>query len=132
MSNPRIFSCKAAACVEPMADSKEWSIYLYNEEKFAFDCVELIGFGHSGGGHGSFDKLGLKFDNVPSKSWLRLWRDDDFELRMYMRLRICADQSESCFLVDFPKVYRRKKALPIVPGIGLTGVTAPLELFGNH
>jgi len=121
------FSCRAAACIERLADEKEWSIYLLNDEGFPFDRVELLSFGHSWGGSGKVEEIGLEISDFPSGGWLRVWRDDDFEMRMYLQVLIEARGQRQKLLADFPKVYRRKLNLPLVEPIGLPGVVVPLE-----
>ena len=121
------FSCRAAACIERLVDGKEWSIYLLNDEDFTFDRVKILSFGHSLGGSGKVEEIGLEINDFPSGGWLRVWRDDDFENRMYMQILIETRGQRQNLLADFPKVYRRKPILPLIEPIGLPGVVVPLE-----
>lgn len=116
--------------MERLDDGKEWSIFLRNDENFIFDNVHVIGFGHSFGGGGSAKETDLAIRPFPIGKWINVWRDDDFEMRMHMTVRIEADGRKRKFMADFPKLYRRKKNLPPVEGIGLPGIVIPLELIG--
>lgn len=125
------FSCRAAACLNPKKDAKEWSIFFINDEHFTFDKVVLIGFGHSFGGMGSVEEIGSSFYSFPPNIWTQLWFDSDFEMRMSFTILVKACGRQEKLLADFPKLYRRKKSLKIVERIGLPGVVVPLEPLIN-
>ena len=127
MSEPNSISCRAAACIERLDDGKEWSICILNDESFAIDRVTLLSFGHSVGGSGSIEEIGLEIRDFPAGGWLRVWRDDDHEMRMYMTVLFEVRGQEHKLLADFPKVYRRKPNFPIVEPIGLPGVIVLFE-----
>lgn len=121
------FSLRAAACIEQRDDGCEWSIFIINDEPFALDRVDLLGFGHSFGGSGEFTAIETEIGRVASGDWTRLWRDDDFEMRMYARVSVSAQQQQQELLADFPKLYRKKRNLPDFEPIGLPGLAVPFE-----
>lgn len=132
MSASDIFQCRAAACVERLDDGKEWSIFLLNDENFIFDRIQLISFGHSGGGDGSFEETDLEIHDFPAGKWIHVWRDDDFEMRMHMTILIEAYERRQKLMADFPKLYRRKKSLLPFDGIGLPGFVIHLEFTAGR
>jgi hypothetical protein len=121
-------ACRVAACLEPLGDGKEWSIYLLNDSAVTFDRVVLQTFGHEWGDAGPAVHPNVEFGDVRPGTAVLLWRDNDDEVRMWLTLAIRVGDRAMRLLTEFPMLYRRKQSLPLVEGLGKCGWVGRTEI----
>lgn len=112
-SNERVL-CRVAACREKLQDGNEWSFYLINDSKFAFDAL-LEEVSYEWGDLGNSEKLDVSVNNLSPNAHSLIWHDDG-ELRMDLLLLVRLSDREVRLRFEFPKLYR-KNNLPWVKGL---------------
>jgi hypothetical protein len=122
---PDPIRCRVAACLEDLGDGKEWSFYLLNDGGVALDAVVLKAFGHEWGDRGPTENLDVHFAGVVPGAQVLLWRDDDEEMRMWLKLAVRARGRDVELLAEFPMLYKRKRALPLLPALSKPGFVVP-------
>ncbi len=128
MQNEEPIRCRMAACREALNDGKEWSFYLINDNLIAFDLVVLYAIGYEWGDIGKSETADVRTSGLAPGAHALLWRDDGTgaELRMELKVRVHACDSEVRMQFEFPKLYRQHN-LQIVEGLGKPGWQVPAE-----
>lgn len=120
---------RLAACPESIGDGKGWSFYLLNDSDIALDSVLLKTFGHEWGGVSHTEHPNVQVTGLPPGAHVRLWRDNDDEVRMWATLIVRVGASEAEWEASFPLLYKRVDELTVVAGLGKPGWEAsPIEL----
>ena len=121
MTEQNEMRCLVAACPEALGDDNEWSFYLLNDGRRSLNRVVLKTFGHEWGDFGDAVHPNVEVTKVAPGAHVRIWRDNDHELRMWMTLAVWINDLETDFLVEFPLLYRSHSTLPVVEWLGKPG-----------
>lgn len=116
--------CRVAACREALGDGREWSFYVLNDGEETLDSVVLETFGHEWGGVGRKEHPKVRVEGLAPGAHARIWRDNDNEVRMWMKLAARAGRREVELEAEFPLLYRHLDELEMVPELGKPGWVA--------
>lgn len=121
MEQTNEISCRVVACPESLGDGLEWSIYLLNDGGEKLDEVVLKTFGHEWGDMGDTKHPDVRVTDVAPGASVLLWRDNDDEFRMWLKLLVRVKDREVELMFEFPMLYRRKENLALVAGLDKPG-----------
>jgi hypothetical protein len=111
---------RLVACPEP---DGSWSFHLINDSDAPIPSVVLESVEWEWGDWGDRKTIESSSGPVPPRASREVWRGDDGEMRMEIRLRVAHPGGTGTLKFSFGKIYLRRDSLERIPGFGRPGVT---------